>query len=113
MKISRISKNDVPERYFQNITQAGLINYSASGYQRWHWQYIENPFVLGQDLPIWICISDEKIAGHLGVIPVPLKAGSQKINAGWAVDFMTLPESRGKGVGMFLVAEANKHLDVF
>lgn len=113
MNIARILKKDDVKKYFQDLMRAGLINYSKTGYERWHWQYVENSFICGQDLPVWICILNEKIIGHLGVIPVALKVGSQKIKAGWAVDFMTLPEARGKGVGRFLVDDANKQLDIF
>lgn len=114
MNITRISKTGDLKDYFQSFFADRLSGPLNMGYEKWHWKYIENPFFSGHDLPAWVCTSeDAKTAGHLGAIPAVLKAGEQKINAAWAVDFIILPEYRRKGLGMALVKEANQHFDAF
>lgn len=113
MDIIRIVKEDGLNKYFEEITKAGLVSYSALGFKKYYWQYKENPFYLTQSPSIWLYSLDGKTVGHLGAIPVELKAGSTKILAAWAVDFAILPAYRRKGIGMSLISEANKNFAVF
>ena len=110
MSIIRISKTKNMKDYFQDRLAGGLIDLQ---YEKWVWKYMENPFFLGDDLPVWLCDLEGKAAGYLGTIPVKLKAGPRKINAAWAVDFKVLSEYRKKGQGMLLVREANQYFDAF
>jgi len=113
MNIIRISKKENLENLFQDLIRTNLINCPTLGYKKWCWQYMENPFYLGDELPAWISSLDGKPTGHLGTLPIELKVGSRKIIAAWAVDFMTSSEYRRKGIGRSLVDEANRCLDVF
>lgn len=110
--ISRILRKDNHIECFQSLQALSLIDYSSRGYERWHWQYMENPFCLTQDPSVWIYNLDGERAGHLGTIPVALKAGSQQITAAWAVDFATLSKYRKRGIGRSLVEEAVKNFDL-
>ncbi len=112
MSVFRLSKNQELNKYFSELEGMGLINYASRGYKKWHWQYTQNPFCLSPELPSWIYAWDCKAIGHLGVIPVDLKVGVQKIKAAWLVDFMTLAEYRRKGAGRELVDEVDKQFDV-
>jgi len=115
MNIIRIPKENKErlKNHFQNYLRQGLIMSADSGFAKWRWLNLENPFYLEKNLPCWVNISDNKARGYLGAIPVELKAGSQNVSAAWAIDFITLPEYRGKGVGRSLVEEANNHFDIF
>ncbi|TAN59307.1 GNAT family N-acetyltransferase [bacterium] len=110
--IIRASRSQNNIRLFEELQSCGLIDYSSGGYARWRWQYLENPLSSGEPAE-WIYKVEGKNAGHLGAIPVRLKAGGRELNAGWAVDLATLPEYRKKGIGMALVEEASKNFDIF
>lgn len=112
MRIVRITRTDNKREYFENFQSRGLIDYSKRSYEKWHWQYIENPVCLNQDLSIWVYIIDDKMVGYLGAIPVELKVLSRKISAAWAIDFVTLAEYRKKGIGRALVEEAGNYFDL-
>lgn len=112
VNIIRVSRSQDHSRIFEDLNSSGLIDYSSGGYARWRWQYLENPLSIGEPTE-WLYKIEAKIAGHLGVIPVRLKAGDRELNAGWAVDLATLPEYRKKGIGMALVEEASKNFDIF
>lgn len=110
--IIRVSNKGGHLESFTALQNKGLIDYSTSGYKRWHWQYFENPFCSPCGISAWVYKIDGKVIGHIGTIPVQLNAGARKINAAWAVDFMTLSQYRRKGIGRALVDETNKHFDI-
>lgn len=110
--IIRVSNEGGHVESFTALQKKGLIDYSTSGYKRWHWQYFENPFCSPCGISAWVYKIDGKVVGHIGTIPVQLNAGARKINAAWAVDFMTLSQYRRKGIGKALVDETSKHFDI-
>lgn len=108
--VVRISRIDNHGQIFQALQSSGLIDYSGRGFESWHRQYIDNPAIpaKGQNVPTWIYYADTKAVGHLGAIPVRLRAGGREILAAWAVDFKTSAEYRRRGIGESLLSEANK-----
>ncbi|MBI4620272.1 MAG: GNAT family N-acetyltransferase [Desulfobacterales bacterium] len=110
--ITIVSKEGRHVECFTALQKRGLIGYSTSGYKRWHWQYIENPFWPSCDISAWLYKTNGEAVGHIGTIPVQLHAGSKKINAAWAVDFMTLSQYRRKGIGRALVNKISEHFDI-
>jgi GNAT superfamily N-acetyltransferase len=72
------------------------------------WFYEQNPNVDGGLLPIWVLRRSGQIIGQLGTIPVRLKAGSTYTKAIWILEFVILPEFRGKGLGKKLVLAAGE-----
>lgn len=114
MNIVRLSSREEDlQKYFKGYVTSRLLKDSASNRQKWHWQYLENPSCLPKNPPVWVCTIQDRMAGHLGAIPVEVKVGSTKIRAAWAVDFFTAPEFRGKGIGKALTEESSKCFDAF
>lgn len=109
--IIRVSRSQNHSRIFEDLNSSGLIDYSSGGYARWRWQYLENPLSIGEPAE-WIYRIEEKTVGHIGAIPVRLKAGGRELNAGWIVDMATLPGYRKKGIGKALIEEALKNFDI-
>ncbi len=113
MRIIRLRRSHEHEAYFQEYLGSGLVDCSVRGQEKWRWQYTQNPFARGENLPVWTCVSGGKTIGQLGAIPLELHVGDRTIHGAWAVDFRVLPEHRGRGVGKLLVEEANRHFDAF
>jgi GNAT superfamily N-acetyltransferase len=67
--------------------------------KRWNWEFVENPFWRGDNLPIWIAIYDGEVIGQTCAMYCPLKVGHEVYNAAWSVDTIVLPEYRGCGIG--------------
>jgi len=94
-------------RLFDFIQQAWK---ESSPYQiphRWQWLYINNPYIVGKSLPIWIARDGDRIVGHTAAMAVPLKINDQVYTAGWSVSTLVLPEYRGKELG-YLLQKANQ-----
>ena len=72
--------------------------------QHWRWLYrtasqttVKSPIVV---------MKNGQVAGHVGMIPLPLRRGHDQRTAVWVCDIAVLPEHRGKTVGGILLAEA-------
>jgi len=114
MSIVRIAGNSPSEleRCFRLIVENRLFYDSMAQYDKWHWKFVANPFCSSAAVPVFLFMVDRAVAGQLGVMPVALKIGTERLNAGWAVDFKTLPEYRNRGIGKALVQEASRSFDV-
>lgn len=53
-----------------------------------------------------LAISENKVVGQLGLIPVKIKYGTEIYDAQWSCDFMVDPDFRNSGIGSKLFAEA-------
>jgi len=62
--------------------------------QRFDWQYGRNPYTRDGQITNWILTSDRAVVGHLGVIPMDLKVGDQRVHGSWICDYMVDPEHR-------------------
>lgn len=72
--------------------------------RNWRWLYrttcdttVKSPIVV---------MKDGRVAGHVGMIPLPLRRGLYQRTAVWVCDIAVSPEYRGKTVGGILLAEA-------
>jgi GNAT superfamily N-acetyltransferase len=74
-----------------------------SEFDFWKWHYLENPYTTLDDIPLWIVKDKEHIVGQLATIPVALKVGERETRAIWILDFIVLPQYRGRGLGKRLV----------
>ncbi len=75
-----------------------LAPYKA--YNRWRWQFVDNPFVeLGSKPPVWIALAGDRVVGQIAVQRCGLTAEGKSYAAGWIVDVMILPEFRRLGLG--------------
>jgi len=87
-KLSDFYKKVYPDRY-KSLTH------------NWKWWYK----VEQKEFEPLILTTEEKIVGQAGLIPLDLKIGEKIIKAIWFVDFVILPEFRGKGYGKILTKE--------
>lgn len=75
--------------------------------ERWQWAYVDNPFLEGPGLPIWIAVDPAgQVVGQTCALVEPLKVGSAVHRVGWSVDTFLLPEYRGQGIG-YRLQQAN------
>lgn len=72
--------------------------------KNWSWLYR----LKYNDIEPIILLSNNKVIGQLGLIPVNLKIADKVVSATWFVDFVITQEFQGKGAGSYLVREAMK-----
>ncbi len=85
------------EAIFQFIQKAYPSRWQYKIPERWQWEYVDNPFLEGDELPVWIAVEDDggpgaRVLGQTCALVEPLKIGSQVYRAGWSVDTFLLPE---------------------
>jgi len=68
----------------------------------------QNPVEPGVDVPSVVFLSDGKVLGYLGTIPVSFWNGRSETPTYWLKGFMVLPEHRNGPVGFNLLKEALK-----
>ncbi len=67
---------------------------------RWEWEFENNPFKEGEELPVWIAVDGSgRVVGQTCALVEPLKLGDAIFRVGWSVDTYLLPEFRGRGLG--------------
>ena len=74
--------------------------------RRWKWLNQDYPIPLDNELPAWICLRNDRIVGHFGVLPVHVALQGRLIPAYWGRDLIVAPEHRQLGVGPRLVMAA-------
>lgn len=79
---------------------------------RWLWEFVNNPFWDGDDLPIWLAEADGQIVGQTCVMMVPLKWADRSCLAAWAVDTIVLPDFRRQGIAWRLQATQTEDNDI-
>jgi GNAT superfamily N-acetyltransferase len=96
--------DELPE--FLRSVYPGKVRKTDLAYLRWF--YEQNPNVDSDALPIWALRRNGLIIGQLGTIPVELKVGAIYTKAIWILEFVIVPEFRGKGLGKKLVMAAGE-----
>ncbi len=81
--------------------------------ERWQWQFQQNPFANGDELPIWIAINGNAVIGQSCAMLEPIKIGNEELTVGWSVDTFVLPEYRGQGIGTQLQRANQKRQQLF
>lgn len=95
------------EALFAFIRQAYEGRWQYKIPARWEWLYVDNPYLAGPELPIWVAITETgEVVGQTCAMIEPLKIGTQQTLVGWSVDTFVLPTFRGKGLG-YRLQEAN------
>ena len=65
----------------------------------WKWKYELNPNGFkGEDGDIWVAESEDKIVAHYAIVPEKLRFQSKTLNIAQAVDAITDPDYRGRGL---------------
>lgn len=71
------------------------------------WRYRDNPAGKGRPT-YWLCVEDSRILGVLGALPVALSIDGTVRRAAYLVEFIVLPDERGRGIGSSLVRAAGE-----
>lgn len=109
--------SDVQIKQFELSDQDALLSFLLRAYPGeprrsdpafWKWHFLENPYAVQGDIPLWLVKDSDEIVGHMATIPVKLKVGDDVRRAFWSIDFIILPEYRGRGLGKRLVLEARE-----
>lgn len=104
--VKRATLDDKPAIYkFIQIAYENRWQYKIP--ERWQWEFVENPFLPDQLLPVWIAVEEDgRVVGQTCALVEPLKIGDEIHRVGWSVDTFLLPEYRGQGIG-FQLQKAN------
>lgn len=103
---------DLQIKQFELADQEALLSFLRVAYPDeprkselafWKWHYLDNPYIAPNNIPLWVVKERERIVGQLATIPVALKVGSEETRAIWILDFIVLPQYRGRGLGKRLV----------
>ena len=92
---------------FEFIKMAYVGRWQYKIPERWQWEFIDNPFLFDDGLPIWIAVEEDgSVVGQTCALVEPIKIGEEVHKVGWSVDTFLLPEYRGQGIG-FQLQKAN------
>jgi len=81
---------------------------------RWHWQFVDNPFVKKDNLPIWIAIDNNgKVICQSPNMIEPIKIGNEILIAAWGVDYRVLTSHEGLGIAPLVVMSNRKDSSIF
>jgi len=98
-KIKKISEIDITQ--LSDFYRKVYFQRHKSLISNWRWWYRVGH---GKFEPLLLLI-DDKVIGQAGLLPTDLRIKEKKVPAIWFVDFVILPEFRGKGLGELLTKE--------
>src|SRR4051794_29019516 len=108
---------DVRIKQFELSDQDALLSFLRVAYADepikhdptfWKWHFLENPYAAPGNVPLWIVKSVDAVVGQMATIPVQLKVGEAERRALWIIDFILLPEYRGRKLGKGLMQAARE-----
>ncbi|HEV7374598.1 MAG TPA: GNAT family N-acetyltransferase [Pyrinomonadaceae bacterium] len=108
---------DVQIKQFETSDEDALLSFLRLAYADepiksdptfWRWHFLENPYASPDDVPLWIARCGERVVGQMATIPVQLKVGEDERRALWIIDFILLPEYRGRKLGKRLMQVARE-----
>ena len=106
IQVRRATLEDKPA-LFKFIQAAYQNRWQYKIPERWQWEYVDNPFLNGTELPVWIAVDEEgNVLGQTCALVEPVKIGDEVYRLGWSVDTYLFPEYRGQGIG-FQLQKAN------
>jgi len=73
---------------------------AASAWQlRWDWQFRRDPYIDGDQPPIWITREGPSVVGMLASLPMRLSLKGLEVRGAWPMDAMVAPERQHQGFG--------------
>jgi GNAT superfamily N-acetyltransferase len=109
--------DEVQIKQFELSDQEGVLSFLRNAYSDdprksdpafWKWHYLENPYTLLDDVPLWIVKDGDRVVGQAATILVELKVGDETRKGVWILDFILLPEYRGQKLGKRLLLLARE-----
>lgn len=55
--------------------------------ERWKWLYLDNPYIDGLSIPVWVMSHDNEYVGSISSIPLPVKIDQIKTTASFGSDY--------------------------
>jgi GNAT superfamily N-acetyltransferase len=116
-KLSSDMADDARIKQFEIADEEALLSFLRAAYPGealksdpafWRWHFLENPHAEAGNVPLWIVKSGERVVGQMAAIPVQLKVCEELRRALWIIDFMLLPEYRGRKLGKNLMGLARE-----
>jgi GNAT superfamily N-acetyltransferase len=110
-------QEDIQIKQFEVSDQDALLSFLRLAYAEepikydaafWKWHFLENPHAALNDVPLWIVKNGDAVVGQMATIPVRLKVGEDERRALWIIDFILLPEYRGRKLGKRLMQVARE-----
>jgi len=102
VNVRRACKQD-EEAIFRFIKQAYKGRWQYKIPYRWQWEFVENPFLDDEELPIFIAIDDDgQVVGQVCTMVERIKIGESVNRIGWSVDNYVLPHYRKQGIASAL-----------
>ena len=107
--------DDIQIKQFEPTDEEALLSFLRLAYADepvksdpgfWRWHFLENPYASPGDVPLWIVRNRDSVVGQMATIPVQLKVGDDERRALWIIDFILLPEYRGRKLGKRLMQVA-------
>jgi GNAT superfamily N-acetyltransferase len=99
---------------FRFIQQVHADRWQYKIPERWQWEFVDNPFLKDDRLPIWIALDElGNVVGQACSLVEPLKIGNQIRRVGWGVDVFLLPDHRGQGTGYQLNYNNDQDHEIF
>lgn len=108
---------DVQIKQFESSDQDALLSFLRLAYAGepvksdpvfWRWHFLENPNAGPDDVPLWVVKDGGAVVGQMATIPVRLKVGDGERRALWIIDFILLPQYRGRKLGKRLMQVARE-----
>lgn len=92
--IVRRMENDDIDALFDFRRRVFPINDKQMNRERWSWLFQKNPFA-GKELSLWIIETQDRIAGSIGVIPIPFIVDDKIYQACLGVDYFVEESFKG------------------
>lgn len=109
--------SDVEVKQFELAERDSLLAFLQIAYANepvkfdpayWNWHYLENPYTAPNNIPLWVVKDRDRVVGQAATILVKLKVGDEMRFAVWILDFVLLPEYRGRKLGKRLLLLARE-----
>lgn len=114
LQVRRLLRSELQSKQYKKFLAALFAVDNIEQRLRYaQWAFGDNPASSSAtELPIYICLENDQLAGQLAVIPLTTLNNGAEIATGWCVDFFVSSDHQRKGIGSLLIDAARKDFDV-